>query len=115
VTRGRLLWAGQWTAALGFFFIAMVHLGIENRFRAVNAVEIGLSLLAILPAMTAVVPGLSTGALAALSLIGAAMSRPGTWDSALWVALTLLAAAVAVARFRIGYPPDGPSDCDISP
>jgi len=100
--RDRLLWAGQWTVALAFYFIALIKLGLENRLRAAEAVEIALALLAIVPARTEILPQVSTLALALLSVAALALPAYGTGLAPVDGTLAVLAGIVALARLKLG-------------
>jgi hypothetical protein len=101
--RDRFLWAGQWTVALAFYFIALIRLGLENRLRASEAFEIALALLAIVPAYTEILPRLSTLALALLPVAGLALQAHDTGLAPLDGTLAVVAAIVALARLKLGY------------
>jgi hypothetical protein len=101
--RDRFLWAGQWTVALAFYFIAMIKLGLENRLRAAEAVEIALALLAIVPARTEILPQVSTLALALLPVAALVLPAHGTGLAPVDATLAVLAAIVALARLKLGY------------
>jgi len=98
-----ILWVSQWMVALVFYFIAMVKLGLETRLHTAEPVEIALSMLAILPAVTGVLPRLSTVALAVLCADGVVRLLHGTALAATCGTLAILAAVVALARLKLGY------------
>jgi hypothetical protein len=121
------LWVCQWTLAIAFNLIGMVKLGLTadhvrhyfglaaetttGMLHTVALVEVGVSLAVILPAVTRVLPQLSTvaaGGLATIALLGTAM--PASAASAGVSGLNLALAAVAgfVVCGRIAIAPIAP-------
>ena len=116
------LWVCQWILAIAFDFIGMVKLGLTadqvrqhfglaaetttSVLHTVAMVEVGVSLAVILPAVTRILPQLSTvaaGGLAAIALLGTAMpaSAASAGFSALNLALVALAAFVVWGRIAM--------------
>jgi hypothetical protein len=128
------VWVCQWILAGAFEFIAMVKLGLPaelaQRFglaaeastamlQTVALVEIGVSLLAILPAVTRVLPQLSTVAAAGLggiALLRIAMPAGSASSGVLWLNLALAAFAAFVVWGRVAIVPIAPfADEDADP
>ena len=118
-TLDRTLWAAQWILALAFEWIGMVKLGLTAdhlrpyyglggkattaMVHTVGAVEVAISLAVILPAITRLLPRVSTLAaagLGAIALLGTFMpvTAAGAGLPALNLALASLAAFVVWGR-----------------
>ncbi len=118
----RILWSGQWFVACVVYFTGMVKLGLTAdhvrshyglaaeattwTLHTVGLVEVAVSLMAILPAVTRVLPQLSTismATLGALALFGTALpaSMVGTGIAALNTFLAALATLVILGRLAV--------------
>lgn len=116
-----ILWACQWTLAAAFQFIGMVKLGLTaehvqslglatstGMLHAVGIVEVGISLAVIVPALTRVVPQLSTvaaGSAGAIALLGAAMPSTAICSGVFWLNAVLAALAAFVVWERVAVVP----------